>query len=115
MGLGITIDATAQFNATGIYNIDMTGYETAVVQLVGPAAAVTFNSSNDGGAITGSVGESPLAAANFTAVQAINLNTGVGATTGAVSGLWRVQYIGRYLQLSGTTATKILVFLSKIS
>lgn len=114
MAVSLTIDATSVFNATGIFNIDMSGYETAVIQLVTPAAAVTFNSSNDGGAVTGSVSEAPVSATNFTAVLATNLNTGVGATSGAASGLWRAQYIGRYLQLSGTTAAKILVYLSKI-
>jgi hypothetical protein len=114
MALSTVIDVTSDFNVAGLKNIDVSGWDWVTVQLVGPAAAVTFNGSNDDGSVTGALQGGPLQATNFTAIQGINLNTGVGATTGAVAGLWRFPVISRFLQLSGTTATKILVYLSKI-
>lgn len=113
-----TFDASANFQAggTSLQNIDLSGWDYCVVQLVGPSGSINFLSSNDDGSITGSVQGGPLTATNFTAVQGTNLATGAAATSGAVAGLWKFNVIGRFLQLSGTsvTATKILVFLTKI-
>jgi len=116
MANGTTLDLTEQFNANGIVNIDTSGYDRAIVQLVAPAGAVTFNGSNDDGASSGipTINGGPITAINFTTLFMTNLSTGVGATTGAVTGLWASSLLPRFLQLSGTTATKILVFLSKI-
>lgn len=111
-------DASANFQAggTSLQNIDLSGWDYCVVQLVSPSAAINFLSSNDDGSVTGSVQGGPLTAVNFTAVQGTNLSTGVAATSGAASGLWKFNVVGRFLQLSGTsvTATKVLVYLAKI-
>ncbi len=114
MALSTVIDVTTDFNADGLANIDISGWDWVTVQLITPAAAVTFNGTNDDGSVTGAVQGSAASLINLTAIQGINLNTGVGATTGAVSGLWRFPVVSRFLQLSGTTAAKILVYLSKI-
>ena len=114
MAISTTQDVTADFNADGSANVDLSGWDSATVQLIGPAAAVSFLGSNDDGSVTGSVQGSVFSALNFTALFMTNLATGVGATTGAVAGLWRSNALPRFLQLTGTTATKILVFLSKI-
>lgn len=111
-------DASANFKSGGssLINIDLSGWDYCVVQLVGPSGTINFLSSNDDGSVTGSVQGGPLAALNFTAVQGTNLATGAASTSGAAGGLWKFNVIGRFLQLSGSsvTATKILVYLSKI-
>jgi hypothetical protein len=116
--ISTVFDATTNFQAggTSLQNIDLSGWDYCVVQLVGPSGSINFLSSNDDGSITGSVQGGPLTSANFTAVQGVNLATGAAATSGGVAGLWKFSGIGRFLQLSGTgiTATKILVYLSKI-
>lgn len=114
MAISTVIDVTTDFNADGLANIDTSGWDSATVQLITPASAVTFNGSNDDGSVTGSVPGSPTTATNFTVLFMTNLATGVGATTGAVTGLWRSNALPRFLQLAGTTAVKILVYLSKI-
>lgn len=115
MAISTVFDATADFNLNGVKNIDMSGWDTCVIQLVTPVAGISFLSSNDDGSITGQVQGGPLSALNFTAVQAVNLATGVAATSGAATGLWKISGAGRFIQLLGaTTAAKILVYLSKI-
>lgn len=114
MAISTTVDVTNVFNAAGSATIDLSGWDSATVQLVAPAGAVTFNGSNDDGSVTGSVQGSSKQAINFTVLFMINLATGVGATTGSVAGLWRSETLPRFLQLTGTTAAKILVYLSKI-
>jgi len=111
-----TFDVAASFNIGSLINLDLSGWDYCVVQLVGPTGTINFLTSNDDGSVTGSVQGGPLSALNFTAVQGTNLATGVAATSGGVAGLWKFGVIGRFLQLSGTsvTATKILVYLSKI-
>lgn len=108
------IDATDKFNAAGAFVQDVGEWDWVTVQLVTPAASVTFNSTNDAGAITGVSDGSPASTANWIAVQGTNLNSGSGSTTLAVSGMIRFAVIGKYLQLSGTTAVKVLIKLSKI-
>src|ERR1700743_3192274 len=100
MAISIVLDVTVDFNADGIANIDTSGWDSATVQLISPAAAVTFNGTNDAGDVTGSVQGNPLTATNFTVLFMTNLATGVGATTGAVTGLWRSNALPRFLQLS---------------
>lgn len=109
-------DVTSRFNPTGIVNLDIGEWDFVVVQLVSPTGTVTFNGSNDGGGIQGETAGNATSAINFTAVQAINLNTGTAATTAAASGMFKLTVIGKYLQLSspGQTATKIIVYTSKI-
>lgn len=119
MALSTTIDASSPFTAGGSGNfvVDMSGWDYATVQLESPSGAINFLSTNDSSAVTGSTDGNSLTAANFTAVQGKTLSTGAAATNGSASGLWKISDFGRYLQLSGSgiTATKILIFLSKVS
>lgn len=108
-------DLTEDFNADSIATLDISAYEQTVVQLVSPSGAVNFLATNDGGAVQSVTDGSPLTATNFIGVQGTNLNTGVAATSGSASGLWKFGIVGKYLRLSGTavTATKVLVFQTK--
>lgn len=112
-------DITTQFNQNeGEWNMDVGGWDYAVVQLVTPTASVSFETSNDSGDIEGISDGSAISATNFISVQGINLTTGTGVTSLAASGLVRFQGIGQYLRFDsapGTSATKVLVRLYKIS
>lgn len=118
MAISTTIDVSSTFATGGSssVNLDLSGWDTAVVQLVSPSGAINFLSSNDGGQVTGVSDGNATSAINFTAVQGTNLATGSAATSGSASGLWKISGFGRYIQLSGSsiTATKVLVELSKI-
>lgn len=116
MALSLIKDITADFNADSLAQVDLSGWDSVTIQLVTPTGTVNFLSSNDAGAVEGSTDGNALTALNFTALQATNLATGVAATSGAATGLWRITGFGRFLQLSGTsvTAAKILLYLSKI-
>lgn len=111
------IDATVGFNATGAYCLDLSGWDYATVQLVTPASAVSFKGSNDAGAVTGVTDGSPTTAKNFVAVALEDLSnaTPTWVTSSAAAGNFKYTGSTKFLQLSGTTAAKVLVELSKIN
>lgn len=110
------LDLTNDLNANSGVIIDIGEWDWVVVQLVSPSGTVTFNTTNDSGAVQAVSDGNAASADNFIAVQGTNLNSGAAVTTLAVSGIVRFAVIGKYLQLTGTTltATKLLVKLSKI-
>jgi hypothetical protein len=116
MSVQIVLDVTDDFNADSDVKLDTGGFDYAIVQLVSPSGTVNFLHTNDSGAIEGVSDGSAVSATNFVAVQGTNLAAGTAVTSLAASGLVRFGYIGRFLQLSGTsvTATKVLVRLYKI-
>lgn len=118
MALTSVQDVSVKFNAQGFINLDMSGWETAVVQFESPTGTVFFNHTNDSGAVTGVTDGNPALSTGYQPVQGTNLATGAAAVSAATSGLWRFQYIGRFLQLTANggsvTAAKVLVEFSKI-
>lgn len=116
MAVATTLDVTKDFNADSLANIDMSGWDSATVQLVSPTGTINFLSSNDSGAVESATDGNALTSASYTAIQGTNLATGTAVTSLAASGLVIFKSFGRYLQLSATsvTATKVLVYLSKI-
>lgn len=108
------IDATDKFNAAGTFVQDVGEWDFVVVQLVTPVGTTTFSSTNDDGAITGVSDGTPASAQNWIDVQGINLLTSTAATTLAGAGLMRFPVVGQYLRISGTSAAKVLIKLSKI-
>jgi|SRR6185437_11438563 len=115
--LSEVLDITAQFKADTLYTLDLSNWDYAVIQLVMSAGTITFNATNDGGGVTGVTDGNSRSVGNLIAVQVTNLNTGTAVTSATASGLYRAGVVGRYLQLTGAaaTASKILVYLSKIS
>jgi hypothetical protein len=110
-------DITESFNQNaGDWNMDIGGWDYAVVHLITPSGQVDFLTSNDSGDITGVSDGSYVSAANFVACQGIVLATGAGATSLNATGLIRFEKVGRYLRLQSTAATvaKALVRLYKI-
>jgi hypothetical protein len=114
MGLSRQIDITTDFNANGLVNLDISGWDNVIAQFITPAAAVTFKATNDGGDVTGLVDGNARSATNFTVVQGVDEATGTAATTTSTSTTYKFSLTAKYLQFSGTTAAKILVTFYKI-
>jgi hypothetical protein len=116
MAITNTYDYTTQFNANSGVVIDMGGWDNVTVQLVSPSGAVSFNTTNDAGAITGISDGGAASATNYTAIQGINLATGSGVTSLNATGSVRFNNVGKYLQLTGSsvTATKVIAFFTNI-
>ena len=113
-----TKDVTIDFNTDSLCNIEVSGWDYAIVQVESLTGTVNFNATLDGGAVTGTTNNSPALATAFQPVQGTNLATGTAAVSvGVGSFLYKFGVIGNYLQLAGTavTASKVLVFLAKIS
>jgi hypothetical protein len=96
--------------------LDISGWRTLTIQVIGLGGTMSLLATNDAGAITGSSDGGPRDAQNFNAVQAVNLTTGAAATAVTGTTLFRIDPISfRYLQIgdgSSATATKVLVFYS---
>ena len=97
--------------------LDVSEWETVSIQVIGGGGTISILGTNDPGDVTGSTDGSAKDAINFTAVQAINLTTGVAATAVTGTTLFRISPVGfKYLQIgdgSTATATKVLVFKTK--
>jgi hypothetical protein len=119
MGLSRTRDLTLAFNANGFVNLDVGAWDDTIVQVVGPTGTVSFNTTNDGGAITGVTDGNATSATNWTALQGTNQATGSGVTTiaGGAGGSVKFTQVGKYIQITGTgvTVNKLIVDTFKIS
>lgn len=107
-----TIDATTAFNSTGKYNIDLSGWEYAVVGILTPATDITFNGTNNGNAKTGASDGNAHSAINWQPLQLTNVATGTGVTSTSGDGNFKLNVGTKYLQLSGTTAASVIIQLS---
>ena len=118
MALSQVLDVTKEYSVNKVHNLDIGGYDYAIVQLVNPSGTVTFKTSNDANAQEGASDGSAVSAINFTAVQGTNLATSAAASTLAATGLMRFGYIGKFLQIDGggtVTCDKVIVRLFKIN
>ncbi len=97
--------------------VDLAGWETASIQVINGGGTISLLGTNNAGDITGVTDGNAKTAANFNAVQAVNLSTGSAATAITGTILFRIAPIGfRFLQIGdGSTATadKVLVFVTK--
>jgi len=110
------IDFTADFNASSGKNIDCSGWDWITVQIITPSSAISFKTTNDDGSVMGTVQGNANTAKNFLTCQGTDLSSGSGVTSTAASANIRFPVIGKFLQLTGTSATvvKLLVYYSKI-
>lgn len=111
------VDITADLNNNSIAQLDIGGWDYAVVQLVTPTGTFTFNTTNDANDVTGVSDGSAISATNWIATQGTNLNSGSAVTTLATSGIVRFQGVGQFLQITGAggaQVTKAIVRLYKI-
>lgn len=97
--------------------LDISEWETVSVQVIGGGGTLSLLGTNDPGDVTGVTDGDAKTAANFGAVQAVNLSTGVAATAVTGTNIFRITQAGfKYLQIgdgSTATATKVLVFKTK--
>lgn len=97
--------------------LDVGHWENLTVQVIDGSGTISLLASNDGGDITGSITGNADTAANFNAVQAVNLTTGAAATAVTGTNLFRISPVSfRFLQIgdgSTAAATKILVFANR--
>lgn len=117
MAIQQRLNITADLNNNSICQLDIGGWDYAVVQLVSPTGTFTFNTTNDAGEVHAVSDGSAVSATNWIATQGTNLNSGSAVTTLATSGLVRFQGVGQFLQISGAggaQVTKAFVRLYKI-
>jgi hypothetical protein len=112
-------DLSLQFNANGKVQIDTSGYDYVLVQIVTPSGTISFASTNDGGAITGATDGNATSALNFVACQGTNQTNGTAETsTASANSIHKFQVVGRFLQISGgagSTIAKLLAGYCSIS
>lgn len=97
--------------------LDVSEWEVLTVQVIGGGGTISLLATNNPGDVTGVTDGGANDAADFNAVQAVNLSTGVAATAVTGTNLFRISPIGfKFLQIgdgSTATATKVLVFKTK--
>jgi hypothetical protein len=98
--ISTVIDATDSFNANSAYYQDLSGWDSAVVQIVSPSASVAFSTTNDDGAITGQLLPAPEVPINWVTVLGVNLTTKTDVSSIATSGLVQFGIIGKYLKIA---------------
>lgn len=98
--ISTVVDATESFNANGSYYQDLSGWDSAVVQVVSPSASVAFTTTNDDGAITGQLLPAPEVPLNWVTVLGVNLTTKADVSSIAASGLVQFGIIGKYLKIA---------------
>ena len=99
------VDATESFNTNNSFYQDLSGWDSAVVQVVSPTAQINFNTTNDDGSTTGQLLPAPEVPINWVSVAGVNLTSKADVTSIAASGLVAFGIIGKYLQLQGTSVT----------
>jgi len=115
--ISTTLDLTTAFNANNTAQIDVGEWENVIIHMVGTVTGtILFQGSNDGGAVTGAVDESPQAAINFSTISATKMSDGTLTTSLAAAGLYKLTQPCKYLKFGGASAaaTKVLVFMSKV-
>lgn len=108
------LDLTTDFNANGKVNLDLSGWDYCVADILVPAATVSFNATNDANEKTGISNGSAYTAINWQPVAMTNIATGTGVVSTATTGNFKLNVGAKFLQLTGTTASKILIYLTKI-
>jgi hypothetical protein len=117
MAIQHVIDLTSDFNTGSQTTIEIGGWDYCILHFESASGTITFGHSNDSGGVTGITDGSPATATAFQPVQGTNLANGVAQTSHpSGSALYRLGYIGRFLQLTGTDVTvgRLLVRLFKI-
>jgi hypothetical protein len=103
--ISTVVDATDSFNANNSFYQDLSGWDSAVVQVVNPGTTILFNTTNDDGAITGQLLPAPEVPLYWISVLGVNLSTKTDVSSLAASGIVSFGIIGKYLQLINSTST----------
>jgi hypothetical protein len=114
--ISTSLDLTTPFNANGKANIDLSGWDYVVVNVIGPGGATFFNTTNDANAITGVSEGNAQTAINWQPVAMTNLANGAQATSTSGTGNFKLNVGAKFFQVtSASTATKVLIQLNKIN
>jgi len=110
------IDITKAFNESNTPTFEVGGWDFIQVQFVSPTGTVTFQGTDDAGAVQGETDGNATLATNFVTVGAYNIQTEVIATTANASSIFRFNYPTKFLRFSKTsvTATKVFLMYRKI-
>lgn len=106
MSLGRPLgDVSQTFNSVYKVTLDMSGWDKATVQVVGPMGGrINLLGSNDGGQTNYASGNASLAI-NFTPIQATDLSTGTTVNAIYGAGMFAVTVNAQYLRLQGSPAS----------
>lgn len=113
------LDLTDEFNNNnGEVKFETSGYDYAVVQIIGQNKPILFLSTIDSGAIQSVTDGNILTSVNYYPAYATQLFDGttvIDSSDG--NGLYRFNVVGRYIKLSVNAGQvdKLLVMLTKIS
>lgn len=99
------IDATDSFNATGSFYQDVSGWDSAVAQIVTPSETISFKTTSDDNAVLGDLLPAPEVPTNWLAVEGINLADKTNVSSVNASANVAFGIIGKYLQLVGATVS----------
>jgi hypothetical protein len=103
--ISTVVDATDSFSANNNYYQDLSGWDSAVVQVVGLTGSINFSTTNDDGAITGQLLPAPEVPINWVSVLGVNLTTKTDVSSVSADGIVEFGIIGKYLLLQGSAAT----------
>lgn len=97
------IDATNVFNSKGWYVQDLSGWDNAVVQTVGPLTdgPISFYTTNDDNSVTGLLLPAPEDVNNWNPVLGTNLSDLSTSLTTIGGEMYEFGIIGKYLILGG--------------
>lgn len=96
------VDATDSFSANNNYYQDLSGWDSAVVQVVGLTGSIDFSTTNDDGAITGQLLPAPEVPINWVSVLGVDLVTKTDVSSVSADGIVEFGIIGKYLLLQGS-------------
>ena len=97
------IDATNVFNSQGYYVQDLSGWDVAVVQSVGPLTdgPIGFYTTNNDDSVTGMLNPAPEITDNWSQVLGTRLSDGATSTSMNADEMYEFGIIGKYLILTG--------------
>lgn len=108
------LDLTADLAANGFARFEVSNYDYAVIQLVGSDGFYSFTTTLDSGAVQGVTDGDISTSVDYLQVAVIKLADNTYDTSVSGDGLFRLNVVGRYVQITGTEAGKLLVMLTKI-
>jgi hypothetical protein len=100
--ISTVVDATDSFSANNNYYQDLSGWDSAVVQVVGLTGSIDFSTTNDDGAITGQLLPAPEVPINWVSVLGVDLTTKTDVSSVSADGIVEFGIIGKYLLLQGS-------------
>lgn len=123
MALSLTQDVTAEFNANNGYTIDLSNWDYATWQFVGPSGTISITATNDNGEPASSAASTfsgnSLTAGNFqTAIaQQLSQTTITYVSSIIAAGLYRIDHIANFVKFGGASAaaTRVIIHFHKIS